>query len=291
MTRVLVTGAGGFVGRHVMAALAGHGARVMAATRDPAVFAASHPGVCAGGDVVRLDLAEPLPESPRALFASLGSPDLLVHLAWGGLPDYRNPVHYEVEAPRHYAFLKAMVRGGLRRVAVAGTCLEYGMASGPLAESLPALPVTPYGLGKDMLRRMLESLAAITPFSLLWCRLFYMYGPGQARGSLFPLLAAAAARGDEVFPMSGGEQLRDYLPVETVAGLLARAALSPGAEGIVNVCSGRPVSVRALVEGWMAEHGWRLRLELGRYPYPGYEPMAFWGDASRLASLLSRDNT
>ena len=139
--------------------------------------------------------------------------------------------------------------------------------------------MTPYGLGKDILRRQLEALSRSVPFSLLWCRLFYMYGPGQARGSLFPLLAAAAARGDEIFPMSGGEQLRDYLPVATVADLLVRTALLPEAAGILNVCSGRPVSVRALVERWM---------ELGRYPYPDYEPLAFWGDATRLAELVGR---
>ncbi|MDQ7832273.1 MAG: NAD(P)-dependent oxidoreductase [Desulfovibrionaceae bacterium] len=286
MQRILVTGAGGFVGRHVLAALAGRGVRIMAAVRDTAAFAAAHPGVCAPDDVFCLDLSRELPE-PQALFTSLGRPDLLVHLAWGGLPDYRNLAHFETEAPRHYAFVKAMVQGGLPRVAAVGTCLEYGLQSGPLAETLPARPVTPYGLGKDILRRQLEALSRTVPFSLLWCRLFYMYGPGQARGSLFPLLAAAAARGDAVFPMSGGEQLRDYLPVADVADLLVRAALAPGAEGIVNVSSGRPVSVRALVERWMAENGWTMRLELGRYPYPDYEPLAFWGDASRRMTLLS----
>jgi len=290
MMRVLVTGAGGFVGRHVLAALAGQGVRIMAAVRDPGAFALAHPGACDRDGLFRLDLAQALP-APDALFAALGRPDLLIHLAWGGLPDYKNLTHFETEAPRHYAFVKALVQGGLSRVAAVGTCLEYGMQSGPLAETLPARPVTPYGLGKDILRRQLEALSRVTPFSFLWCRLFYMYGPGQARGSLFPLLAAAAARGDEVFPMSGGEQLRDFLPVESVAGLLVRAALSPAAGGIVNVCSGRPVSVRTLVERWMAENGWRMRLELGRYPYPDYEPLAFWGDAARLARLVGPGST
>ncbi|NDY58143.1 NAD-dependent epimerase/dehydratase family protein [Desulfovibrio sulfodismutans] len=286
MQRILVTGAGGFVGRHVLAALAGQGVRIMAAVRDPKAFALAHPGACDADCLFRLDLARDQPD-PATLFTALGRPDVLIHLAWGGLPDYRNLAHFETEAPRHYAFVKAMVQGGLSRVAAVGTCLEYGLQSGPLAETLPARPVTPYGLGKDILRRQLAALSRVTPFSFLWCRLFYMYGPGQARGSLFPLLAAAAARGDEAFPMSGGEQLRDYLPVETVADLLVRATLSPAAEGIVNVCSGRPVSVRTLVERWMAENGWRLHLTLGRYPYPDYEPLAFWGDASRLSALFS----
>jgi dTDP-6-deoxy-L-talose 4-dehydrogenase (NAD+) len=80
--------------------------------------------------------------------------------------------------------------------------------------------------------------------------------------------------------MSGGEQLRDYLPVREVARRLVRLALTPRDLGPVNVCSGTPISVRRLVEGWIKEHGWKIELKLGALPYPDYEPMAFWGEDS-----------
>jgi hypothetical protein len=54
----------------------------------------------------------------------------------------------------------------------------------------------------------------------------------------------------------------------------------------VNVCSGQPVSVRAQVERWIAERGWRIAPALGRYPYPDHEPMAFWGDPRKLHRQL-----
>ena len=285
MQRILVTGAGGFIGRCLLAILAAQGHEVMPTARDPQAFTAVH-GEGLAARIFQLDLTAHEPD-PEELFTSLGSPDVLIHLAWGGLPYYRSPSHFETEAPRHYAFLKAMVQGGLRRLVATGTCLEYGMVSGPLAETLPACPVTAYGLGKDIVRRQLEMLAATSPFELLWCRLFYMYGLGQGAGSLYSLLRQAALRGDAEFPMSGGEQLRDYLPVEAVAQRLAKVSLLPGATGILNICSGRPISIRSLVEQWIAAGNWRIELKLGRYPYPDYEPMAFWGDATRLEALLA----
>jgi nucleoside-diphosphate-sugar epimerase len=86
--------------------------------------------------------------------------------------------------------------------------------------------------------------------------------------------------------MSGGEQLRDYLPVSEVARSLVALVLKQADIGVVNVCSGQPVSVRKLVEGWIAENDWSIDLNLGRYPYPDYEPMAFWGDRRKLNKLL-----
>jgi dTDP-6-deoxy-L-talose 4-dehydrogenase (NAD+) len=86
--------------------------------------------------------------------------------------------------------------------------------------------------------------------------------------------------------MSSGEQLRDYLPVETLAAKLVDIALLGRGAGLVNVCSGRPVSVRALVESWIAQHGWSIALDRGKYPIAEYEPMAFWGDDRYFQSLF-----
>ena len=128
-----------------------------------------------------------------------------------------------------------------------------------------------------MLRKQLQQLQSIHPFDLTWARLFYMYGDGQPETSLLPMLRRAVTAGDTTFKMSAGEQLRDYLPVSEVARRLVDLALSARDRGPVNVCSGTPVSVRRLVEGWIADHGWKIALELGQLPYPDYEPMAFWG--------------
>ena len=220
------------------------------------------------------------------VFEQIGRPDALIHLAWGGLPNYRSLHHFEQELPAQYRFLSNLIAAGLNNLVVVGTCFEYGMQSGPLSEELPARPDNPYGYAKDSLRRQLEYLRAARPFNLTWARLFYLHGEGQAASSLLPLLRQAVARGDSVFNMSGGEQLRDYLPVSEVARCLVALALKRADHGVVNLCSGRPISVRRLVEGWIAENNWSIELNLGHYPYPDYEPMAFWGDRRKLDTLL-----
>jgi dTDP-6-deoxy-L-talose 4-dehydrogenase (NAD+) len=161
------------------------------------------------------------------------------------------------------------------------------MQSGPLSESLPAVPNNPYGFAKDSLRRQLEYLQQFSSFSLIWTRLFYLYGEGQSSNSLLPQLMKAVKRGDPVFGMSGGEQLRDFLPIAEVAKYLVCLAMTACNIGVVNVCSGKPTSVRRLVEGWIKENGWTIELGLGQYEYPEYEPMAFWGDRKKLDQCLA----
>jgi dTDP-6-deoxy-L-talose 4-dehydrogenase (NAD+) len=155
------------------------------------------------------------------------------------------------------------------------------MQSGPLAADLETKPNNPYGYAKDALRKQLQFLKLNKSFNLSWARLFYMYGDGQPKTSLYPLLQEAVKRGDKVFNMSGGEQLRDYLPVNEVAKQLVQLALAQRDIGATNVCSGEPISVHRLVEQWKNENYWEIDLNLGHFPYPDYEPMAFWGESSQ----------
>ena len=274
MTTVAVTGATGFVGRYVAAELEQR-------AQAPVLISRHGSTATSAARTVQMDVHDPPPDA----FERMGSPDVVVHLAWGGLPNYQSGHHMDREAPAHARFLRALLNRGLRHLVVAGTCYEYGMQFGPLHEELEAKPVTTYGLGKDTLRRELEQSVSRSS-SLTWARLFYPYGDGQAPTSLWPQLKRAAERGDPSFDMSRGEQLRDYLPVEDVARHLVALALAAKGCGIVNVCSGEPTSIRALAERWIRENGWSIALNLGRYPSPDYEPMAFWGDPRKLFRVL-----
>ena len=224
----------------------------------------------------------------QSAYERMGKPDTLLHLAWGGLPNYTALRHFEEELPRQYRFLKALITDGLRRLVVVGTCFEYGLQSGKLCEDTPCFPVTPYGLAKHTLRQQLEFLGRDIPFELVWARLFYTFGSGQSPKSLYTQFNDAISRGDSSFAMSGGEQIRDYLPVSEVAGALVAVALAAHI-GVVNICSGRPVSVRRLVEQWINDRNATIRLDLGRYPYPEYEPLAFWGDNTKLNRWIAKN--
>jgi nucleoside-diphosphate-sugar epimerase len=277
--KVAITGASGFIGRHVL--------RVLSTRPDVEIVASSRSARSldlefTGIRQVALDLTTPSAND----FEALGRPDVLIHLAWAGLPNYRSLHHFETELPRQYAFLGSLVKAGLRNLFVTGTCYEYGMTNGELVESLEAAPTNPYAHAKTALRRQLQFLRTAQPYGLTWARLFYMFGADQPGTSLYPQLAAAAARGDRAFAMSRGEQLRDFLPVEAVARAIVELSLNRPDSGVVNVCSGNPVSIRSLVEAWKAANGWDIELDLGRYPYPEHEPLAFWGSPRKLHALI-----
>ena len=160
---------------------------------------------------------------------------------------------------------------------VTGTCFEYGMQSGPISKNTETNPNNSYGLAKDFLRKKLQLLQKRHDFYLTWARLFYMYGDGQSESSLFSQLKKSVLDNKKVFKMSGGEQIRDYLPVSEVAKQLVLLSKQTKNIGIINVCSGKPKSVRGIVEQWIYENRWDIELKLGHYPYTDYEPMAYWG--------------
>lgn len=266
--KIIVTGASGFVGRHVIHSLLESGHEVFAMTRHSKnleKFDWFNKVSIIEHDLNDRDIRFSVPENA-----------ILIHLAWEGLPNYKDNFHFERNLLQSYSFIKKMVQKGVSQVAVTGTCFEYGMQDGALYPHTTTDPQNPYALAKDCLRKFLENLQNEMPFTLQWIRLFYMYGAGQNPKSILAQLDTAIENNDEVFNMSGGEQLRDYLPIETIAHDLAEIVQSKK-DGCYNICSENPISIRRLVENRIKEKGSNIKMNLGYYPYPDYEPMAFWG--------------
>jgi len=279
--RVMVTGATGFVGRHVVDALLANEHSVVAVARD--VNKAQALSWFKRVELIQCDIHADF----SALLRAETLPNALVHLAWPGLPNYRDFFHISKNLPADLAFLEAAVKSGVTQLLLAGTCLEYGMQYGPLTEEMETKPTTPYGFAKDALRKSLQLLQRETPFTFQWLRMFYMYGEGQNSKSLLAQLDRAIVEKQAVFNMSMGDQLRDYLPIQVVAANFVLALENSQIGGVINCCSGRPTSVFDLVQQRCRERGSDIKLNRGYYPYPDYEPMAFWGVPDKLASLTS----
>ncbi len=279
--KILVTGATGFIGNYVIRELLAQNHEVIASSRSE-----SKAQSCDWYHRVRY-IGFDLNERGNHLFELFGQPEQMIHLAWEGLPNYQAQYHLEKNLWNHYWFLKSLIEGGLRRITVTGTCFEYGKQFGPLSEAAETRPNTAYGLAKDTLRRTLQQLQQDHEFELKWLRLFYVYGPGQHPQSLMAQLDSALKKGLPSFPMSAGEQLRDYLQVEELAKRLVAIALQQRISGIINCCSGQPISVRRLVENYVREQGARIELELGSFPYPEHESLAFWGDVGKMQAALA----
>lgn len=275
--KVLVTGACGFIGRHVVNELVRWGVDVVATD----IKNIEESGLMCYNNIryIQHDFSTASSEC----FDTFGRPDKVIHLAWRDLPNYDKEFHITYNAMKSYDFLKAMIASGLKDVTCIGTCAEYGMVCGEVHESIPSDPPNNYAIGKDLLRKMLEKL----PINFKWPRLFYLFGPGQRPTTLFALLEKARINGDRSFKIGKGEQLRDFLPVGKVAEYIVKVALQESVTGIINICSGRPISVRRFIEDYLKSTGSSMVLELGDQPYNSYEPMAFWGSRKKLDRILN----
>ncbi|HOZ95331.1 MAG TPA: NAD-dependent epimerase/dehydratase family protein [Niabella sp.] len=280
--KVLVTGASGFIGNHVVRTLLQQGHTVIASSTD--IEKASSAGWFSQVIYIPLEIGHI--DKVENLFEFFHRPDCLIHLAWAGLPNYKSAHHTKENLPAHKYFLEKIISEGLKNINIIGTCFEYGMQEGALTEEMVAAPDNQYAIAKNELRLFITNLQRQFQFDFKWLRLFYMYGSGQASNSLIPQLDAAIKKGDQFFNMSGGEQIRDFLPVETVAKYIVAASLQSSITGIVNICSNQPICVKDFVMNYLRQKKHFIHLNLGFYPYADFEPMSFWGDNEKLKKII-----
>jgi dTDP-6-deoxy-L-talose 4-dehydrogenase (NAD+) len=283
MKKVFVTGATGFIGNYVVQELLQQNISVIASSRNEKK----------AKEFLWFNNVKYIPFDLQDIndsinyFQFFDEPELMIHLAWEGLPNYKSLSHIETNLPRHLIFLGNLIENGLSDLTVTGTCFEYGMQEGCLNEEMPVFPSNPYAIAKDQLRKTLQKLQSSRQFSFKWVRLFYMYGKGQNPNSLLSQLDKAISNAEPVFNMSGGEQVRDYLPVEKAAEYIVKIALQNKTMGIINCCSGQPITVKKFVENYLQAKNKTIKLNLGYYPYPDYEPMNFWGNNRKLKTILN----
>ena len=266
--KVIVTGATGFIGQNLIPYLLEKNYDITAISRNPEK--AKRFKWFTKVKFIKADI------NNDQQCIDIGKNIGLFHLAWEGLPNYNSAHHYEENLPNNYNFIKKMVQSGIRQVLVSGTCFEYGFQSGPISSSAKTNPNNSYAIAKDNLHQHLKLFNKNTPFLLQWARLFYMYGNGQNPTSIIAQLDHAINNNETQFNMSGGEQLRDYLPIREVVEQLHKLFENSQA-GTYNVCSGQPISIKRLVETRKLEKQSEINLNIGYYSYPDYEPMAFWG--------------
>ena len=276
-----MTGATGFVGNYVVESLLNRVVEVIATSSN-----IENAKKCHWIEKVTFIPYDITSNENSNLFEHFNFPDKIIHLAWKGLPNYNNPFHLVENLPNDFNFIRNLVINGAKDISITGTCFEYGLQEGCLDETMNTYPNNYYALAKDTLRKSLELFQLQHTFDLKWIRLFYMYGEGQNPNSLIAQLDKAIDDNLPQFNMSGGEQFRDYLPVSKVAENIVKIAMQKDLKGVINNCSGEPISVKNFVNQYLKDKNKKIDLNMGFYPYSMIEPMEFWGNNEKIVKLL-----
>ena len=250
MKTILVTGAAGYIGRHVVKNALDRGYKVIAADFN-------FKGVDERAEFCDV----PLFSGDADLYRKLGSPDICIHLAWRDGFRHNSPAHMK-DLSSHIVFLN---------------------------ESTPCKPQSQYGIAKNALRQSMMLTLADAPCKLHWLRAYYITGDEAHGSSIFAKITQAEQDGKKTFPFTSGKNLYDFIDVDELANMIVAASVQDEINGIINVCTGKPMSLAERVEQFLKDKNYKIRLNYGAFPDRPYDSPGTWGDPAKINKILSMD--
>lgn len=275
--KILVTGANGYIGRHVVKTLLDKGCDVIACDIDVSE-------VDERAQKVVFNLFQ-LPKGN--VYEQLGSPDVCLHMAWRNGFVHNAPTQIG-DLSAHYNFLTSMIDGGLKQLAVMGTMHEVGYWEGAIDENTPCNPISMYGIAKDALRRSMMLYTQQHDCILQWLRCYYILGDDRKNNSIFCKILKAADEGKKTFPFTTGKNKYDFINVDELANLISASIMQTEVTGIINCCKGEPISLAERVESFIKEHNLDIQLDYGAFPDRPYDSPCEYGDPTKINRILAK---
>ena len=271
--KILVTGANGYLGQGIVRSILNNGHCVVATDFNTQF-------VDERAERIACKLFEV--DNPYSFF---GEPDVLLHLAWRDGFVHYSSAHID-DLPKHYAFIKKMVDGGIQQVAVMGSMHEIGFFEGSINESTPCHPTTPYGIAKNALRDLTQMICKQKNIVFQWLRGYYIVGNSKFGSSIFSKITAAVDEGKTEFPFTLGQNQYDFIDYSDFCAQVAAVVGQKNEQGIINICSGKPEKLADRVERFIKENGYRIKLQYGAFPDRPYDSKAIWGNDTKIRKIM-----
>ena len=276
--KILVTGANGYIGNHVVKTL-----------------------LDKGNDVIAVDFKSDnidnratihsynIFKDEKDLIKDLKDVETVLHLAWQDGFVHNSENHIK-NLPAHYEFIKTCIDNGIKHIAVMGTMHEVGYHEGKIDENTPTKPLSMYGIAKNSLRQCCQTLKTNNPdVCFQWIRAFYILGDDEKNNSIFAKILKAEKEGKTEFPFTSGKNKYDFLDIKELANQISETITQTKVEGIINCCSGNPISLKDKVEEFLKQKELKIKLAYGKYPDRAYDSPVIYGDNTKILEIIKEN--
>lgn len=233
--KIFITGGSGFIGNELIPLLGKH--ELLCLTRSFKDLKSHNNIKYISGDL----------SNPETYLIALEEfkPDLCIHLAWYGLPDYsvqNNTLNFTFSIK----LIECLIKVKCRKIFVAGSCWEYGNAQKSLCET--DMPINPgiFGAFKTSLYMIMNSICRENNIDLIWGRVFFVYGPGQRKNSLIPYCYYLLKNGLNI-KINNPLAINDFICVSDVANAIKHLIELDNISGVFNIGSGQGKAVWEVV--------------------------------------------
>ena len=271
--KILVTGANGYIGSKVVKTLCDYNVEVIATDF-------SDVNIDKRAKYIQADIFS----QNDNWFEYFDCPDVCLHLAWRDGFVHNSMKHME-DLSYHYKFMCNLIDNGLPQIACMGTMHEVGYHEGAINENTPCNPLSMYGISKNALRKSIELYANSKNIKFQWLRAYYIFGDDLYGNSIFCKIRQAVRDGKELFPFTTGKNQYDFIHVDELAKQISLCVMQDEVLGIINVCSGKPVSLAEQIEWYISYNNLPIKLDYGKYPDRPYDSPCIYGDNKKIKMI------
>lgn len=278
MKKVLVTGGFGYIGKHIVKLLAEEGFDVLVVPGSENNVKMTNKNISIAKEKIFCE--------KKDIFDRLGSPDVVIHLAWRDGFNHNSDSHIN-NLPLHNTFIKNMIDGGLKHLVTLGSIHEVGYFNGAVDESVAANPQSPYGVAKNSMRQLAEIYASQNGCIYQHIRAFYITGDDSSSNSVFGKILKAANDGQKKFPFVSGDKKYDFINIDELSRQIIAVSSQDAINGIINCCSGIPVSIGEKAEEFIRDNNLNISLEYGAFADRPYESPVIYGNNTKIKKIMA----